>query len=86
MVLGLLLPLLLGWKFIGYWMLGSGRYDRAYRACVVIGGIAGVASALTVGGQAGALGLAWTALAVELTVIAVALAGMGLTARLRRRD
>ncbi|MGM9488970.1 oligosaccharide flippase family protein [Ideonella sp. YS5] len=84
-VLGLLLPLLLGWKFIGYWMLGSGRYDRAYRACVVVGGIAGVASALTVGGQAGALGLAWTALAVELTVIAVALAGVGLTARLRQR-
>jgi O-antigen/teichoic acid export membrane protein len=80
-VLGLLLPLLLGWKFIGYWMLGSHRYDTAYRACMVVGGIVGVASALTVGGRAGATGLAWTALAVELTVIAVALAGMALTGR-----
>jgi O-antigen/teichoic acid export membrane protein len=84
-VLGALLPLLLGWKFIGYWMLGSGRYDVAYKACVVVGGVLGLASALTVGGRAGALGLAWTALAVELAVIAVALAGMGLTAHLRRR-
>jgi hypothetical protein len=75
----------LGWKFIGYWMLGSARYDAAYKSCVVVGGILGVASALTVGGRAGALGLAWTALAVELAVIAVALAGIGLTARLRRR-
>jgi O-antigen/teichoic acid export membrane protein len=83
MVLGLLLPLLLGWKFIGYWMLGSHRYDRAYRACVVVGGIVGVSSALSVGGRAGAVGLAWTALAVELTVIAVALAGIALTNRLR---
>jgi hypothetical protein len=84
LVLGLLLPLLLGWKFIGYWMLGSHRYDMAYRACVVIGGIVGVASALTVGGRSGAIGLAWTALAVELTVIAVALGGMAFTNRLRR--
>jgi O-antigen/teichoic acid export membrane protein len=84
-VLGLLLPLLLGWKFIGYWMLGSTRYDVAYKLCVVIGGVIGVASALTLGGRAGAVGLAWTALAVELAVIAVALAGMGLTAHLRRR-
>jgi hypothetical protein len=82
-VLAWLLPLLLGWKFLGYWMLGSGRYDRAYRACVVVGGIVGVASALSIGGSAGALGLAWTALGVELVVIGVALAGIGLARRSR---
>ena len=71
LILSGLLPLLLGWKFIGYWMLGSGRYDTAYRACMVIGGIAGVAAAATVGGAAGAIGLAWTAIGVELLVIAV---------------
>jgi O-antigen/teichoic acid export membrane protein len=75
-ILAWLLPLLLGWKFFGYWMLGSGRYDTAYRTCVVVGGIVGVAAAATVGGAAGATGLAWTALGVELVVIAVALAGM----------
>lgn len=80
-ILGALLPLLLGWKFIGYWMLATGRYDRAYRACVVVGGVVGVAGAATVGGAGGANGLAWTALAVELVVIAVALLGIGLTER-----
>jgi PST family polysaccharide transporter/O-antigen flippase len=78
-VLAWLLPLLLGWKFFGYWMLGSGRYDTAYRACVVVGGIVGVFAAATYGGAAGAIGLAWTALAVELVVIAVALGGIALT-------
>lgn len=81
LILGGLLPLLLGWKFIGYWMLGSGRYDTAYRACVVVGGIAGVVGAATWGGAAGASGLAWVALGVELIVIAVAVGGMLLTRR-----
>ena len=49
-VLAWLWPLLLGWKFIGYWMLGSGRHDTAYRLCIVVGGIVGVAAAATVGG------------------------------------
>jgi O-antigen/teichoic acid export membrane protein len=75
-ILGALLPLLLGWKFFGYWMLGSARYDRAYRACVVVGGVVGVVAAATVGGAAGATGLAWTALGVETVVIVVAVAGM----------
>jgi O-antigen/teichoic acid export membrane protein len=80
-VLGWLLPLLLGWKFFGYWMLGSGRYDTAYRACVVVGGIVGVIAAATWGGAAGAIGLAWTALGVETVVIAVAVGGVWLTER-----
>jgi O-antigen/teichoic acid export membrane protein len=80
-VLALLWPILLGWKFIGYWMLGSGRYDHAYRACVIVGGVAGVAAASTFGGAAGALGLAWTAIGVELLVIVVAVALMGATRR-----
>lgn len=82
-VLGWLLPLLLSWKFLGYWMLGSGRYDTAYRSCVVVGGIVGVLAAATVGGAAGATGLAWTALGVELVVIAVAVGGVLLTRRHR---
>jgi O-antigen/teichoic acid export membrane protein len=83
MILGALLPLLLGWKFIGYWMLGSTRYDTAYRACVIVGGIAGVIGAATWGGAAGAPGLAWVAIGVELLVIAVALGGVVLTERRR---
>jgi len=81
LVLGWLLPLLLGWKFIGYWMLGSGRYDTAYRASVIVGGIAGVVGAATWGGAAGATGLAWVALGVELLVITVAVGGVLLTRR-----
>jgi len=81
LILGWLLPLLLGWKFIGYWILGSGRYDTAYRACVIVGGIVGVIGAATCGGAAGATGLAWTALGVEMIVIAVAVGGVLLTRR-----
>lgn len=81
LVLGALLPLLLGWKFIGYWMLGSGRFDTAYRSCVVIGGIAGTLGAATWGGAAGPVGLAWVAIGVELLVMTVAVVGMWLTAR-----
>jgi O-antigen/teichoic acid export membrane protein len=74
-VLGWLLPLLLCWKFFGYWMLGSGRYDRAYRTCMIVGGFAGVAAAASFAAQ-GAVALAWVALAVETGVIATAVAGM----------
>jgi O-antigen/teichoic acid export membrane protein len=79
-VLAWLLPLLLSWKFFGYAMLGSGRFDRAYRACVVVGGVFGVVAALLFAHE-GAVMLAWVALAVELVVIATALAGMALTKR-----
>ena len=82
-ILGLLLPLLLGWKFIGYWMLGSGRFDTAYRSCVIVGGIVGTALAASVGGAAGPTGLAWTALGVETLVIVLAIGGMLLTRRAR---
>jgi O-antigen/teichoic acid export membrane protein len=81
-VLGWLLPLLLSWKFFGYWMLGSGRYDAAYRACMIAGGIAGVTAAAAFAGQ-GAVALAWVALAVEAGVIATAVAGILLTERSR---
>jgi hypothetical protein len=64
-------------------MLGSGRHDGAYRLCIVTGGIVGVALAATVGGAHGAVGLAWTAIGVELLVVVVAVAAMG-AGRLRR--
>ena len=79
-VLGLLLPLLMGWKFFGYWMLGSARLDRAYRFCMLAGGAAGVAGAALFAGG-GALPLAWTAVGVELFVILCAVAGSALTLR-----
>lgn len=84
-ILGGLLPLLLGWKFVGYWMLGSGRFDTAYRTCVIVGGVVGVLAAATVGGAAGATGLAWTALGAEAVVIAVAVAGVLLARHGRAR-
>lgn len=82
LVLGALLPLLLGWKFIGYWMLGSSRYDVAYRTCVVVGGVAGTIGAATWGGAAGPVGLAWVAVGVEVLVMVVAVVGMALTRRM----
>ena len=83
-ILAGLWPLLLSWKFFGYWMLGSARHDMAYRSSVVAGAIAGVAAAATIGGAAGATGLAWTALGVEVLVIAVAVTAMA-AGRLQRR-
>jgi len=83
LILGWLLPFLLGWKFFGYWILGSGRYDTAYRTSMVVGGIVGVIGAATYGGAAGATGLAWTALGVEMVVSAVAVGGVLLTRRER---
>jgi len=79
LVLAWLWPLLLGWKFFGYWMLGSGRHDSAYRICIVTGGIVGVAAAATVGGAHGATGLAWTSIGIELLVIVVAVAAMAVS-------
>lgn len=84
-VLAWLWPLLFGWKFFGYWMLGSGRHDHAYRLCIVTGGVAGVAAAATVGGAHGAMGLAWTSLGVETLVIVVALVAMAAARAARRR-
>jgi O-antigen/teichoic acid export membrane protein len=81
-VLGGLLPLLLCWKFFGYWMLGSGRYDRAYRSCMIVGGIAGVAAAALFA-ERGAVALAWVALSIEAGVILTAIAGIALTNRRR---
>lgn len=85
LTLGLLLPLLLSWKFFGYWMLGSGRFDHAYRACVVVGGVAGVAGAWQFGGD-GAAALSRVAVAVELLVITAAVAGMALTHHLQNKQ
>lgn len=70
-----LLPLLLGWKPIGLWMLGSARFDGAYRACMVAGAVAGVAAVALLQVQE-ARTLAWVALAVEGLVIVVALVGI----------
>lgn len=78
-------PLLLGWKFFGYWMLGSARFDTAYRTSIVVGGVVGVASAASFGGAAGATGLAWTALGVECLVIVVSALGI-LVTRQRRKQ
>jgi O-antigen/teichoic acid export membrane protein len=83
--LGLLLPLLLCWKFFGYWMLGSGRFDHAYRACVVVGGLAGVAGAWQFGAD-GAAALSRVAVAVELLVIAAAVVGMAFTHHLQNKQ
>jgi hypothetical protein len=50
---------------------------------VVVGGIAGVIGAATWGGAAGATGLAWVAIGVELLVMAVAVGGVLVTQRAR---
>jgi O-antigen/teichoic acid export membrane protein len=70
-----LLPLLLGWKAIGLWMLGSARFDGAYRACMIAGALAGVGAVALLQVQQAVL-LARIAVGVELLVIAVALVGI----------
>ena len=82
-ILAWLWPLLLGWKFFGYWMLGSRRYDAAYRTAMIAGGIVGVTAAASWGGARGAVGLAWTALGVEGLVIVLSVGGVWATQRLR---
>jgi O-antigen/teichoic acid export membrane protein len=70
-----LLPLLLGWKPVGLWMLGSARFDAAYRACMIVGGACGIITVLAWPVQS-AVQLAAVALGVELLVIVVALLGI----------
>jgi O-antigen/teichoic acid export membrane protein len=82
-VLGWLLPLCMGWRFLGYWMLGSGRYDRAYRACIVVGAVIGLGGAWWFGRSA--VALAGVGVAAEFAVMLAAFAGMALTERARRR-
>ena len=75
LVLGLLLPMLSAWKFFGYWMLGSARFDHAYRLAVVVGAIVGLAGALHYA-ERGAVALAAVALTAEFAVICAAILGM----------
>lgn len=82
-VLGWLLPLGMGWRFIGYWMLGSGRYDRTYRGCIVVGAIVGLGGAWWLGRSA--VSLAGVALTSEVAVMLAAGLGVLLTEWLRRR-
>lgn len=70
-----MLPLLLGWKAIGLWMLGSARFDGPYRACMIAGAVAGVGAVALLQVQQ-AVVLARVALGVEMLVIVVALAGI----------
>lgn len=82
-VLGWLIPLVMGWRFIAYWMLGSGRYDRAYRNCIVAGAVVGLGGAWAWGQSA--VALAGVALVAELAVVGAAALGMWLTEQRRRR-
>lgn len=70
-----LLPLLLAWRPIGLWMLGSARFDTAYRACMIAGAVAGVGAVLGWPVH-DAVTLAGVAVGVEALVIAVALIGI----------
>lgn len=77
-----LVPLSMGWRFIGYWMLGSGRYDRALRWSIVAGAVIGVTGALSVGQDA--VRLAMVAVLAEVGVMLASLAGVALTRRRAR--
>lgn len=78
-VLALLWPVAFGWRFFGYWMLGSGRHDTAYRLSMVVAAGVGVAGAAAAGLLGGAFALAWVAVGVELLVVAMGIAGIRLT-------
>ncbi|MEY2687395.1 MAG: hypothetical protein RL375_1593 [Pseudomonadota bacterium] len=81
-VSGCLLPLLMSWKFIGFWMLGSGRFDHAYRACIVVGAMCGASGAWLAGHHA--VALAGVALFAETAVILAAVTGIVITLRRER--
>jgi O-antigen/teichoic acid export membrane protein len=70
-----LLPLLLSWKPLGLWMLGSARFDTAYRMCMIGGALAGL-SLVWLAPTLDAITLARIALAVEILVIGLAVAGI----------
>lgn len=82
-VAGWLIPLAMGWRFIGYWMLGSARYDVAYRSCIALGAAVGLLGAWAFGSSA--VALAVVALSAELAVMAAAVAGMLFTEWRHRR-
>lgn len=82
-ILAWLWPLLLGWKFFGYWMLGSGRFDIAYRVAMIGGALVGVSAAGSWSGAARAPGLAGVAVAVEAFVVIASVVGVWVTLRLR---
>jgi O-antigen/teichoic acid export membrane protein len=70
-----LLPLLLAWKPLGLWMLGSTRFDSAYRLCMIGGAVAGIGAVAAVPAL-NATALAQIALGVEVLVIALAVVGI----------
>lgn len=82
-VLAGLIPTLMGWRFVGYWMLGSRRYDRAYLLCVVVGAVVGSGGAWVYGQSA--VELAVVALLAEWAVMLAAAIGILVTERLRPR-
>lgn len=81
-VLVWLLPLMMGWRYLAYWVLGSGRYDRAYRGCIVAGAVVGLGGALAFGQSPVALAL--VALGAETAVMLTAGAGVLATEWQRR--
>jgi len=74
-VLGLLLPILLCWRYFGHLMLGSGRFDSSYRASMFSGCVVGIVGAWYFAIY-GALALSFLALGVELLAIVVAVLGV----------
>ena len=81
-ILGWLVPLAMGWRFFAYWLLGSGRYDRAYRASIIAGAAVGVLGAGWVAHSADTL--AWVALAAEVAIMLTAFFGVLATWWVRR--
>ena len=82
-VFGLLVPLAMGWRFLAYWMLGSGHYDTGYRASIYAGALAGIAGAWLFGQSAAALSA--VVLAAELAIMTTSGLGVLLARRRRRR-
>jgi O-antigen/teichoic acid export membrane protein len=77
-----LVPLSTGWRFIGHWMLATGKYDHALRWCIVVGAVVGVAGALAAGQDA--VHLAGVAVLAEVSVMLAAVTGVVITRRRQR--
>ncbi len=72
LVLGVLLPLLLCWRFFINWMLSTKELDMAYRISVFSGALVGLIGVHNMGGAPTSENLAWIALRAEISVIIVA--------------
>ncbi len=82
-ILGILVPLAMGWRFFAYWLLASARFDRVYRVSIIAGAFVGIGGAGWLAHNADTL--AWVAIAAEVAILLTVLFGVLGTSWIRQR-